>query len=238
MRRFPAGMGRWVIRVVAVAALARAGVPAFALAVATNPAPAARVAGGPAPGGTRVPSPPASTNAPIRDIHDAVEIPDPWRHAPRMAAAGLALGAAVAGTWLWLHRRKAAAAGAAPENPADIARRRLDAARAVWSDPRAFGIEVSAALREYLEARYGLRAPEQTTEEFLEDLRARPLLETRHQGVLAAFLEQCDLLKFAGARPGSGMAEQLLESGRRVVDETDPVPPVAAPAAPAKEASR
>ncbi len=179
----------------------------------------------PAPGAA------ATTNAPIRDIRDIVEIPDPWRHAPLQATALLVTAVAVVGFWLWWRRRNAPALPAVPENPADIARRRLDAARSIASDPRRFGNEVSAALREYLEARFGLHAPEQTTEEFINDLRARPLLDERHQASLAGFLEQCDLLKFAGARPGPGIAELLLESGRRVVDETDPAAAVAVVAA-------
>lgn len=167
-----------------------------------------------------------ATNAPIRDIHDVVEIPNPWRHAGVFAATGLVLAAAAAGGWLWWRARNRPPAPPVPENPADVARRRLDAARSLARDPRAFGIEVSSAVREYLERRYGLRAPDQTTEEFLADLRSRPLLEARHQAVLASFLEQCDLLKFAGARPAPGAADLLVESGRRVVDETDPGAPV------------
>ena len=188
----------------------------------------------PAPGAA------ATTNAPIRDIRDIVEIPDPWRHAPLVAIALLVSAVAAVGFWLWWRRRIAPEVPGIPENPADIARRRLDAARSMASDPRRFGNEVSAALREYLEARFGLRAPEQTTEEFIGDLRSRPLLDERHQASLAAFLGQCDLLKFAGARPGPGIAELLLESGRRVVDATDPaaaVAPVAAEPA-VQEATR
>ena len=98
----------------------------------------------------------------------------------------------------------------------------MAAAREWMGDPRRFAGVVSDAVRLYLEERFALRAPEQTTEEFLSDLRSRPLLDVRHQASLAGFLEQCDLLKFAGARPGPEELEELLAAAGRLVDDTDP----------------
>ena len=52
-------------------------------------------------------------------------------------------------------------------------------------------------LRHYIEDRFGLRAPEQTTEEFLAELRQKHVFGERQKDLLRAFLEHCDLVKFA-----------------------------------------
>ena len=62
-------------------------------------------------------------------------------------------------------------------------------------------MQVSDVLRVYLEERFGLRAPERTTEEFLRDLEGGEALARGHRAELERFLSQCDLVKFAAARP-------------------------------------
>ena len=52
------------------------------------------------------------------------------------------------------------------------ARERILRAREGMGDVRWYVAEVSDAVRFYLEARHGLRAPEQTTEEFLAEIAA------------------------------------------------------------------
>jgi hypothetical protein len=75
------------------------------------------------------------------------------------------------------------------------------AARTTPAEIEAFYVDVSAVLRTYLEERFGVRAPERTTEEFLRELDAGsgPLCEHRRE--LARFLGQCDLVKFAAQLP-------------------------------------
>ena len=75
------------------------------------------------------------------------------------------------------------------------------APRTTAAEIEAFYVQVSAVLRVYLEERFGLRAPERTTEEFLRDLEAGDTLAREHRRELERFLSQCDLVKFAGARP-------------------------------------
>jgi len=57
------------------------------------------------------------------------------------------------------------------------------------------------------------------------DLSRRPTLDPRHQGPLAAFLEQCDLVKFAGWRPGAHELDGLEAAAIWVVDEASPAGP-------------
>jgi hypothetical protein len=56
-------------------------------------------------------------------------------------------------------------------------------------------------LRHYIEARFGLKAPEQTTEEFLDSLRRSPAFSEEQKALLRDFLGRCDLIKFARIIP-------------------------------------
>ena len=61
---------------------------------------------------------------------------------------------------------------------------------------RDYAIRSTAILRHYIEARYGLCAPNQATEEFLVAAGQSPILPVAHRASLRRFLELCDLLKF------------------------------------------
>ena len=83
-----------------------------------------------------------------------------------------------------------------------------------------FYVELSAIVRRYLEDRFELRAPELTTEEFLEAVAASPDITSDHQQLLRSFLRQADLVKFAHTVPGEGAVEESLRSARRFLEET------------------
>lgn len=192
---------------------------------------------GPETNGTRnprapilVPAPAGATNATPRlplkgEMQRPVEIPDPWRHVWTVGFVAFVAGATVFAWWRWSRRAPADRPAEPLPDPASVARSRIEAARPMMSDPRAYAAEVSDAVRQYLEGRFGLRAPEQTTEEFLVGLTRRPLLDVRHQGPLVGFLEQCDLVKFAGWRPEAQELEGLEAAAVWVVDETAPTGP-------------
>lgn len=172
----------------------------------------------PAPGGTN-----AVPRLPLRgDVQRLEEIPDPWKRPIQVGFVALVAGAAALAWWRWSRRPPAPPAPVAPLDPAVVARGRIEAARGWMGEPRRYAGEVSDAVRHYLEDRFGLKAPEQTTEEFLTDLSRKPALDPRCQGPLAAFLEQCDLVKFAGWRPGAQELDGLEAAAIWVVDETAP----------------
>src|SRR5208283_1982799 len=93
------------------------------------------------------------------------------------------LALCAAAWWAWRRwRRKAAAVPAIPPVPPHArARRALEAALALLSDPKAFSIAVSGAIRGYLEERFDFHAPDRTTEEFLHELRGTNLLTTEQK---------------------------------------------------------
>jgi hypothetical protein len=84
----------------------------------------------------------------------------------------------------------------------------------------AWFVRLSSIVRRYLEQRYEIRAPELTTEEFLNVATARPELTAEHRGLLTQFLERCDRVKFAGYRPDSEESLATLAAARGFVEDT------------------
>jgi hypothetical protein len=157
----------------------------------------------------------------IRDIRGLVEIGSPWTLVLWCLAA-LVLLAALA----LLVRRLRRPAAAPPPPPADaVALARLERARALMVPDRvrAFGGEVSDAVREYIEARFAAHAPRRTTDEFLREVVRSPApgLE-RHLPTLESFLRETDLAKFARHPLTVPEMESLLGTAFRFVEQTRP----------------
>jgi len=108
-------------------------------------------------------------------------------------------------------------------SPAEEARLLLGEAAdlAGAQDDKSFSVTVSDALRVYLERRYALRAPEQTTEEFLQSAGDSHRLPEQSLKTLAEFLELCDLAKFAQHAFGDDERQRLLATARAFVDEAE-----------------
>lgn len=123
-----------------------------------------------------------------------------------VAAAGAAAVALFA--WFWYRRshpfvRRHPDAVAVPAHVKAL--RALERLRTVDRTTPAqidgFYVDVSAVLRSYLEERFGLHAPERTTEEFLREPEGGDGLARHHRAELERFLSQCDLVKFAAFVP-------------------------------------
>lgn len=80
--------------------------------------------------------------------------------------------------------------------------------------------ELSDIVRHYLENRFYLKAPEMTTEEFLNYLRSTDKLRSEHKSLLREFLAHCDMVKFARYHPEEKEIESSYESARRLVEQT------------------
>lgn len=164
----------------------------------------------------------------LRDIQGAVDVPieraGPWRW---MIAGGLALLIVLAAILVlrrMMHRGDPMTA--LPPLPHIWALDRLRALReASLLDQREFQrfySELSGIIRHYIERRFALRAPEQTTEEFLREARRSVALEAGHKVLLAGFLRAADMVKFARHEPASDEAEGALASAEQFVNETAP----------------
>ena len=153
------------------------------------------------------------------------------------AALGLILLTALV-TWLltrwWRRRQKEAAPPPPPRPPWEIALEKLEALRrdrvAAVEEERVVGWVdgVSDAVREYLGHRYAFDGLESTTDEIVSELRDRKLVGISQEEV-AAFLGDCDLIKFAKASFDAEQCDTLLAAGVRIVRTTmhrpEPPPP-------------
>ena len=84
----------------------------------------------------------------------------------------------------------------------------------------AWFVRLSSIVRGYLERRYDIRAPELTTEEFLQEALRAKELTAEHRTQLTAFLEGCDRVKFAGYRPETAESLSTLAAARGFVEDT------------------
>jgi hypothetical protein len=91
----------------------------------------------------------------------------------------------------------------------------------------AWFVTLSSIVRRYLEQRYDIRAPELTTEEFLQVTATRAELTAEHRALLMSFLERCDRVKFAGYRPDADESLATLKAARGFVEDTRLREPIA-----------
>jgi hypothetical protein len=83
--------------------------------------------------------------------------------------------------------------------------------------------KLSGCLRQYIENRFQLRAPEQTTEEFLEQLKTSDALKLEHKQELERFLGHCDLVKFARYQPSNEQINESLTMAESFIERTKSV---------------
>jgi hypothetical protein len=85
-----------------------------------------------------------------------------------------------------------------------------------------FYLRLTGIVRRYVEDTTGLRAPEQTTEEFLREMRQRSDFPADRSARLAEFLEAADLVKYAGQTPGEGQIDQAIARAYEFVNVRPP----------------
>ena len=171
----------------------------------------------------------------IQDIRGPIDIPTaaPWVHRLLLTLVVLAV---LGGIW-WALRRRARKQAEFRESAAARARARLSEAWAWVDQPERFCTRLSAVVRVYLEERFGLKAPDQTTEEFLASLPQSSELEPGLKPIMEEFLTQCDWVKFAQGDPGRIECERLHQMASRLVDETGVEVPSRKPASERKGGS-
>jgi len=164
----------------------------------------------------------------IRDIKPPEPVPVDWR--PWYLLGGLVALALAAGAILsrMRNRSRRASVPPPPRPPQDVAaqalaelrRRNLIGAGAF----KEYYSTLSDIVRTYLEQRFGLRAPEMTTEEFLLTTARDGRLDGAHRRLLGDFLAESDLVKFARHLPTIADSERAWEAAARFVEETSRPP--------------
>jgi hypothetical protein len=80
--------------------------------------------------------------------------------------------------------------------------------------------QVTAILRHYIEVRFAVKAPEMTTQEFLQSLKKGCPIPSRQEAILEDFLQQCDLIKFANVPVTRLDRQKAMAMVRQFIDET------------------
>jgi hypothetical protein len=83
-----------------------------------------------------------------------------------------------------------------------------------------FYVDLTMVVRRYIERAHAIRAPEQTTEEFLAAAAVNARFTPRSLATLRAFLEAADLVKFAAHHPDSETVARAVSTARGYL-ETD-----------------
>lgn len=144
---------------------------------------------------------------------------------------GLGLLAATALTGMWfLRHRTTITEEPRKQSPQEVAHAALNQLLAEQLPSRGlvkeFYLRLTGIVRQFIEDTTGLKAPEQTTEEFLRAMRTRDIFSVEQSLRLKEFLEAADMVKYAGQQPDHAQIEMSIERAREFVglrsaNETD-----------------
>ena len=156
----------------------------------------------------------------IKDIKGPIQIPDTEK---KLAFAALVL---VIISLLILAYRKIK--NRKPIRlPHETALEELQALKAAFlhfGDIKSYYVGISDSVRRYVERAFSLRAPEMTTEEFLDSLRSSNSLSQEQKSLLRDFMGSCDLVKFAKYEATKSEADLVFTTAAKFIEETKDVP--------------
>lgn len=160
----------------------------------------------------------------LKAAHDIYDAPPSAERNPILLWAAMGVAAlAIVGAivyWRQRHRRLHPPPPIPPEDIAYESLRRLVALNLIdKGEIELFFIHISGILRQYIENRFNVRAPERTTEEFLLEASIEPALNL-HRAHLAEFLRVCDQVKFARFEPDESAIQQAFDVVKRFIEET------------------
>jgi hypothetical protein len=157
----------------------------------------------------------------IRDIKGPVTIDVGWGWWWLVAACAAGAMAALAAFTLWHGRARRAEATTPAHEWALAELESLDRdALPESGQTHAHWVRLSGIVREYVERRFDLHAPDRTTPEFLEEARSSASISEDHRALLAQFLRMADMVKFAGMRPTVADCRSALDTARLFVRDT------------------
>ncbi len=164
----------------------------------------------------------------IKDIKPPLEILRNWWLIARNVGIGLLIAVAAALGWIGYRRWKQGKGlipvrQAPPRPPHEVALESLERLRNSGllekGEIKAFYIELSEIIRRYVEGRYFIIAMEMTTTEVLQNLSGASVTD-EEMVLFRAFLEQCDLVKFAKYIPSAGENESAMDEAHDIVEKT------------------
>lgn len=166
---------------------------------------------------------PDPETADLRDIAEPLDMPAPWWW---WALGTLLLAVAAGAAWWWWKRRKEKLSAPRVVPPHEIALTALDALLSegllAGGAVELFYLRLSDIVRHYIEDQFSLRAPEQTTEEFLAEMSRGPHIRRDHQTLLRDFLYRADMVKFAKFVPAAEETGGAVEAARLFIEQSVP----------------
>jgi hypothetical protein len=162
----------------------------------------------------------APSLADVRSAAGPVELASPMRAWLWCAVAVLAVLTVLA--WRFWQRRcrardVAAAIMLTPEELANLELDKLVESGLADRDIKLFYVELTGVVRRYIERTTSVRAPEQTTEEFLREISRAHTFGREECLRLREFLESADLVKFAAHRPRADDIAESIHRARRFI---------------------
>ena len=155
----------------------------------------------------------------IRDISPAVEIirPFPWLWVSVIASALMIL---LIGLWLFSRRKKKVPPPplVIPIPPGKEALKSLESLG--FTDLKQYYIDLSLIVRRFIERRFELNAPEQTTDEFLVVASRSKSLDDSYRSMLEGFLREADMIKFAKFQVSPSHADESAQGLTLFVKES------------------
>ncbi len=164
----------------------------------------------------------------IKDIRPPLDVPTNFKRLILWLSAGITT-LLFSGAIFWLlWKRKAAQRmpekKPPPRAPHEVAYELLDAlanegliAKGMVKE---YYYRLTDIVRHYIEGRFGLLAPERTTEEFLVEMAHANTLDKAHKVLIQDFLNHCDMVKYAKYGPSLLEIEETYSVARRLIDET------------------
>lgn len=150
----------------------------------------------------------------------AAPIELPVTYVTNWVSTGVGIVALVAaGIVVWQIRRGRAASERqlTPQELAQLELGRIVDDKLAESDVKAFYVELTGVVRRYIERSTGVKAPEQTTEEFLRQVVEDALFADEDQLRLRGFLEAADLVKFAAFEPDASDIASSIDRARNFI---------------------
>lgn len=164
----------------------------------------------------------------IRDIRPPLDVPTDFKRLLLWLSAGLAgLLVSAAVFWLLWRRKRTRLSPEVrrpPRPPHEVAYELLDRLAmeglVAKGQVKEYYYRLTNIVRHYIEGRFGLLAPERTTEEFLVEMAHTNMLNIAHKGLIQEFLNHCDMVKYAKYGPSLLEIEETHAMARRLIDET------------------
>lgn len=137
----------------------------------------------------------------------------------------LVAGIVVVSWFLWRRRKRIALEEVVPVKSAyEIAYEELSKLKEMdlpgKGQIKEYYIRLSDIARHYLENRFSFRAPEMTTEEFMQLVKESAVLLEEHKRLLKDFLSHCDMVKFAKYGPTPLEMLDSFHAAEQLIDQT------------------